>query len=204
VSYPQDNLRTVLDALVAMGSVTPLPYWQVNVPPSEQSNTCPPFLQNLSAKDIGILSTPDSSYQILSWPSVQRIISLNRIDLFQRIPSDLRRYLAYIQKIKKSHGSIMNFMLKQRLHWALPIKAEGGLFEKDGDIRILKNDWPYGIDERIVHLVVWTKFELEDDPATDDLTDEARAAIQKYVDQRFGQRVGNDNVRLIVILPGRN
>ena len=32
-------------------------------------------------------------------------------------------------------------------------------------MRILYNDWPYGLVDGIVHLVVWTKFDLEDDPA---------------------------------------
>lgn len=180
-----------------MGSITPLPYWQVNVSPSERETACPKFLQHLSAKDVGILSTPDSCYQILSWPSVQEIIALNRLDLFQRVPSDLRRYLAYIQEIKQSHGSVMNFMLEKRLGWALPIKAEGGLFEKEEDWKILKNDWPYGIDKRVVHLVVWTKFELKDDPLTNDLTNEAREAIQSFVDETFGKRLGKKNVSVV-------
>lgn len=46
-----------------------------------------------------------------------------------------------------------------------------------------------------VHLVVWTKFELEDDPATDDLTPQARAEIDKYVDDTFCSKLGKDNVR---------
>lgn len=37
--------------------------------------------------------------------------------------------------------------------------------------------------------MVWTKFELEDDPATDDLTPSARAAIEAYVQRTFCSRV---------------
>lgn len=62
------------------------------------------------------------------------------------------------------------------------------------DIKILHNDWPYGVDERIVHLVVWTKFELEDDPATDDLTPEARQMIDDYVEKTFRSRVNAEQV----------
>ena len=32
-----------------------------------------------------------------------------------------------------------------------------------GDIKIIYNDWPYGIDKSIVHLCVWTKFPLDVD-----------------------------------------
>lgn len=95
----------------------------------------------------------------------------------------------------------MNFMLKERLGWTLPIKPEGGLFEKEADWKILKNDWPYGIDRRVVHLVVWTKFELEDDPLTDDLTNEAREAIQSFVDKTFGEKLGKENVSVVEEFP---
>lgn len=74
------------------------------------------------------------------------------------------------------------------------MKAEGKPFEEEEDVKILWNDWPYGIDERIVHLVVWTKFELEDDLETNDLTDEARGKIEKYVEERFRRRCGDENV----------
>ena len=67
------------------------------------------------------------------------------------------------------------------------------IFEAD-DIKILYNDWPYGIDEGIVHLVVWTKFVLEDDPETDDLTPEMRKDIDEYVDRTFGSRMPPDKV----------
>lgn len=63
------------------------------------------------------------------------------------------------------------------------------------DIKILFNDWPYGLDEKIVHLVVWTKFDLEDDPATDDLTPGARKAIDAFVNATFCSRVTPDHVR---------
>jgi hypothetical protein len=173
--------------ILTMGSmVDSLPYWQVNVPEAERTYDCPDFLQNLSKKDLGIISTPDRDFTKLSWPTVQKLISDNRIDLFQRIPSELRRYLAFNWKLKQDYGSVMNFVLSQRLQWTLPILPKGNPFEFADDIKILWNDWPYGIDERIVHLVIWTKFDLEDDPATDDLTATARAEIDRYVDQTFG------------------
>ncbi|KAK4230497.1 hypothetical protein QBC38DRAFT_28917 [Podospora fimiseda] len=185
-----------------MGSTTPseeetLPYWQINVPPSLRTPICPPFLLNINTKDYGIISTPDSLYQIESWPTVQSKIAQNRLDLFQRKPSDLRRYLEFTYNLKQEWGSVMNFILSQRLKWELPIVPQGNPFEskyEKEDIRILRNDWPYGIDERIVHLVVWTKFELVDDERTGDLTDEARREIDEWVGKKFGERVGRDNV----------
>lgn len=186
-----------------MGSVTPaareeLPYWQINVTPALREAKCPAFLATLNPKDMGIICTPDAEYHILTWAEVQSIIARNRIDLFQRVPSELRRYLAYNFGLKEKYGSVMEFVLQKRLGWTVPIVSKGGPFEKESDVKVLWNDWPYGIDERIVHLVVWTKFELKDDPATDDLTVEARREIDEYVDEVFGKRVGKENVSLVI------
>ena len=67
------------------------------------------------------------------------------------------------------------------------------------DLKILYNDWPYGVDENIIHLVCWTKFELEDDPATDDLTPKARRAIDDYVQRTFRSRIPAENVGLYTL-----
>ena len=55
------------------------------------------------------------------------------------------------------------------------------------------NDWPYGIDARIVHLVVWTKFELEDDPETGISTPESHREIDAYVQKTFGAKLKPGN-----------
>lgn len=41
----------------------------------------------------------------------------NRIDLFQRKPSELRKYRAYTYKLAQEYGSVMEFVLKERLQW---------------------------------------------------------------------------------------
>ncbi|ODH12684.1 hypothetical protein ACO22_08019 [Paracoccidioides brasiliensis] len=62
------------------------------------------------------------------------------------------------------------------------------------DFKILYNDWPYGVEEDIVHLVVWTKFELEDDPATDDLTPRMRREIDVFVERTFRSKMPAEKV----------
>ncbi|KAE9581090.1 hypothetical protein CGMCC3_g3207 [Colletotrichum fructicola] len=171
-----------------------LPYWQVNVPPEHRTEECPEGLRNLSAKDVGILSTPDAEYVPQSWETVRRFVATNRLDLFQRVPSELRRYRLFIHQLIQEHGSVMNFVLRRRLGWEEPLVSQGKPFELDKDLKILVNDWPYGIDERIVHLVVWTKFELEEDLATGDLTEVARGEIEAYVDRTFRSRTKPDSV----------
>lgn len=174
-----------------------LPFWQVNVPASECTKECPDFLANLNSKDLAIINTPDSQYHNLSWAEVQQIITGNRLDLFQRMPSQLRRYLAYNWKLKQEYGSVMQFIMSQRLGWKEPIQTEAAPFKAENDVKILWNDWPYGIDAKIVHLVVWTKFPLVDDPKTGNLTDEAREEINDFVDQTFCEKVGKDNVSVM-------
>jgi hypothetical protein len=88
--------------------------------------------------------------------------------------------------------SFSNFRLKFNPKRINPGKVD----PKPGteDIRILYNDWPYGVSKDIIHLVVWTKFPLEDDPMTGDLTQSARDGIEGYVRRRFW-RVPAEQVR---------
>jgi len=172
-----------------------LPYWQVNVDEEERSLECPDYLRNLSDKDVAILKTPDHSYTHMSWSEVQGIIAANRIDLFQRVPSDLRRYREFTWTLQRRYGSVMDFVLTQRVQWPTPVIPKGRPFEFDEDVKILHNDWSYGIDERIVHLVVWTKFKLDVDPATGgDLTDQAREQIDAFVQGKLSAKVSRDSV----------
>ncbi|KAL3465464.1 hypothetical protein BJX64DRAFT_252461 [Aspergillus heterothallicus] len=174
------------------------PYWNFNIPPAQRTADCPSFLQNQSEKNISILSTPDEQYRRQGWDLVRHIVETNQIDQFQRLPSDLRRYLQYKEQIIRDYGSIMRFVVKERLHWgdgiAEDLKPKGRPFEYAEDIRILHNDWPYGLAHGIVHLVVWTKFALEDDPATDDLTPRARKEIDEYVKQTFCSQLSPNQV----------
>lgn len=63
-------------------------------------------------------------------------------------------------------------------------------------MKTIYNDWPYGIDSRIVHLCVWTKFPLPDDPETEfkTVTPEYRKLIDDYVDANFRKSVPPENV----------
>ncbi|MCJ1337289.1 hypothetical protein MMC09_002571 [Bachmanniomyces sp. S44760] len=171
-----------------------LPYWLVNVPKDQWPAGCPDYLVNANAKDRGILSTPDAEYHVHTWPEVQQIIKTNRIDLFQRVPSELRRYLGFNWDCKKQYGSVLNFVRQERLKWEDLTPRSKIPFLNPDDIKVLYNDWPYGVDEKIVHLVVWTKFDLEDDPETDDLTPIARKEIDDFVNETFYKRVPKEQV----------
>ncbi|PSR81689.1 hypothetical protein BD289DRAFT_372335 [Coniella lustricola] len=178
-----------------------LPYWQVNVPPSERQTDCPAPLRNLSAKDRRLIGLPDEEYRVQSWAEVVDIVRTGRLADFRRWPTELRRYREFIWRLNNANhgGGVMAHILCNRLQWTEADLATAAaavasknhdrstLFACDDDYKILWNDWPYGIDRRIVHLVVWTKFELEDDAQTED-------EIERFVQKTFSSLVAEDKL----------
>lgn len=87
----------------------------------------------LTEKDLAQLATPDEDYVLQTWEVLKTIISVshpnrdvwtltapldeNRIEDLKRVPSDLKRYIAWSHQTKKEYGSIQAFVLKERLHW---------------------------------------------------------------------------------------
>lgn len=179
-----------------MGSIAAIPYWHVNVPMTERTMDCPEFLRGMQGKDLRVVSTPDSDYEIQTWDEVCNIVSTNTLERFQRVPSQLRRYKAFSYKLAKRYGTIADFVLTERLKWTEPVVARGAPFQYADDYKILYNDWPYGLDSRIIHLVVWTKFELKAGSVGGDLTGKARDEIESFVTKTFRSKMPQGHVRL--------
>jgi hypothetical protein len=53
------------------------------------------------------------------------------VDKFHRVPSDLRRYRQFTHRLVKEYGSIMNFIVDERLQWKT-LRPRGRPFEFDG------------------------------------------------------------------------
>lgn len=170
-----------------------MPFWLVNVPRDQWPSECPDFLKELGEKDRRIIGTPDKEYRRLAWEECVELIRTNRVDKFHRVPSDLRRYRQFTHRLIKEYGSIMEFIVNERLRWQ-SMTPTGKPFECEDDIKILYNDWPYGVDEKIVHLVIWTKFELEEIEGTDELTPETQRGIEDFVEQSFCSKVKHEHV----------
>lgn len=68
---------------------------------------------------------------------------------------------------------------------------------RPGEIKILPNDWPYGLDRRINHLVVWTKFPLPVNPSTGYLTDATKSRVERYVFEVFCGEQGVDREKVV-------
>lgn len=110
----------------------------------------------------------------------------------KRLPTDLRRYLAWSHTIKRKYAGITNFVIQERLFWT-PISSTGPPlfhhhnstpFADPRDYAVLVNDWPYGFTSDIVHLLVWSRARIEVDAERGDVTASSRGRIVEFV-QRF-------------------
>lgn len=111
----------------------------------------------------------------------------------------------------------MNYICQRRLYWqSTPVSPAES--ESDGssstaspaavfafknpvpfadpeDYRILRNDWPYGLDPGISHLVVWLRTPIAVKSDEGHLTDESRALIVAFVHKKFVARLAQDPER---------
>jgi hypothetical protein len=62
------------------------------------------------------------------------------------VPSDLRKYLEYTAQIKAAYGSVMQFVVKERLGWGdgntQDLQPKGGPFEFEGMLLLLPLQLP--------------------------------------------------------------
>ncbi|MCJ1442929.1 MAG: hypothetical protein MMC23_003426 [Stictis urceolatum] len=165
---------------------TTLPYWLVNVPPNQRPKKCPDYLRDLSDKDRFIIATRDEDFHELSWHEVKQLVARKDFAALKRRPSQLRLYRWFVYMLKEEYGSVFNFILQKRLKWQRDLAPDSSTpLECEDDYAVLYNDCPYGIDGRIVHLVVWTKVSFASDAATGELTSEAQGQIEAFVRKRF-------------------
>lgn len=105
-----------------------------------------------------------------------------------------------------------NFILQNRVCWAEsvdPLSLAAGdprftdvksliPFAERQDYRILVNDWPYGLDEGIVHVCVWLKVRLPVDDNVGDLTPEGRGMVEDFVNEKFVGGLGVEGTDRVI------
>lgn len=167
--------------------------------PPEIDLSNPPF--PLTAIDRALLATPDDQFHRITWSDLSSIITSNKLEELKRLPSDLKKYLAWSHNIKTRYGSITAFVIQERLKWTpLPRgKDEAGKevgpprfayesaipFANEKDYAVLLNDWPYGLAPGISHLLVWSKTPIAVDAERGDVTAESRRRIVEFVERVF-------------------
>jgi len=100
--------------------------------------------------------------------------------------------------VKQKYGSVMTYLLDQRLLWE-PIEDESGAlrfdvvnstpFTDSADYKILRNDWTYAFVPGVKHIVVWLKQRLPVD-GKGALSEEGRALVEDFVKKEFRDKAG--------------
>lgn len=99
---------------------------------------------------------------------------------------------------------VTEFICRERLGW-VPLSAEkqrqqgsafehrsSTLFEEPSDFQVLHNDWPYGFEPSISHIVVWLKTPIPVDPRTGQPTAAAQEQIESFVQMHFTESLGGE------------
>lgn len=108
----------------------------------------------------------------------------------------MHKYLRWSFKTKKAYGSITNFVVKERLAWTprepdQPVSAHSFShhspvpFQDARDYAILLNDWPYGFEAGIKHILVWSRTPIAVDDTRGDVTSESKRVIEEFVGTHF-------------------
>jgi len=103
--------------------------------------------------------------------------------------------MKWTAETKAEYGSMTNYLLAHRLpkNWGRPPfhpKSEVP-FADPSDYRVLPNDWPYGFEPGITHIVVWSRTPIATDPDRGgDMTPESRELVAAFVKRFFVDRLG--------------
>ncbi|QUC22249.1 uncharacterized protein UV8b_06490 [Ustilaginoidea virens] len=148
----------------------------------------------LTDADKWVLSQTDQEFKRHDWEELRQVVETNNLSVLKRRPSDLRRYMAWAAETKARYGSMTQYLLCNRLpkSWGQPpFTPESRVpFEKPSDYAVLLNDWPYGLEPDIAHLVVWTRTPIPTDGDKGDMTPASRALVGDFVQRYFVEALG--------------
>lgn len=65
-------------------------------------------------------------------------------------------------------------------------------FEDSRDYAILLNDWPYGFEPGIKHILVWSRTPIAVDATRGDVTAESKRIIEEFVERQFVHTLAGD------------
>lgn len=137
---------------------------------------------------------------IITWAVPLTEIAEHNLSILKRWPSDLKRYIRWSIDTRAAYGSVPNFVRIERLKWDIlptstvttgPQFAFNNVvpFADPNDYKILVNDWPYGYEPGIKHIIVWLKTRLETEPTKGDMTPKSRQQVETFIQNTFVDRV---------------
>jgi hypothetical protein len=102
--------------------------------------------------------------------------------------------MKWTTEVKAEYGSMTQYILAKRLpkSWGWPpfTVTSSVPFADASDYHVLLNDWPYGLEPNITHLVVWSRTAIPVDSEKGDLTPESRAQVEDFVQRYFTDTLG--------------
>ena len=120
-------------------------------------------------------------------------LARNELSKIQRERTCLSQYRQWAAEIREQYGSMTDYLLSNRLpkSWGRPpfSPALSRPFEDPSDFRVLLNDWPYGLDSNITHIIVWSRTPIATQFADGDMTSSGRSSIEAFVQRYFVDRL---------------
>lgn len=124
----------------------------------------------------------------------------HNLSILTRWPSDLKRYIRWSIDTRATYGTVPNFVRIERLKWDVLPSSTGATgpqfavqnsipFADPRDYKILINDWPYGYEPGIKHIIVWLKTRLETEPTKGDMTPKSRQQVEAFIQKTFVERI---------------
>lgn len=110
--------------------------------------------------------------------------------------------MTWTSAINAEYGSMSKYILANRLpkSWGQPpFQPQSTIpFEDPSDYAVLLNDWPYGMEPGITHIVVWSRTLIAVDQDKGDMTPESRRQIQDFVKRYFEDALPDDGKNRVV------
>lgn len=123
-------------------------------------------------------------HQVMDWQMIQRIVTTDDLTYLERHPDCEKEYMEWSKAIKQHYGGLEQYLAIERLGWdrdklptvngtASPSDVmNDAVIDDPSNIKVVFNDWPYGIPPGSKHYVVWCKhpiiapvlFETSDTP----------------------------------------
>lgn len=162
-----------------------------NLPGMSSSSSSQTMVEiDCSDRDLEILSRDEVQYKPITWAEIHDIVATNSLIRLSRKPSDLRYYLQKKREFSANYGGTMVYILKEKLHWTLPIVASDAVYLKHAsDVKVLLNDFPYGVEPNVMHFVVWLKVKIPEE-ADGVLSGAVKQRIAAYVKRTFQDYFG--------------
>ena len=103
---------------------------------------------------------------------VIQVVTADDLDKLLRHPDCEKEYIDWAKDIKAHYGGLENYIVKERLGWdkgdlplvesnASPTQFFNDIIMNDlSNIKVVFNDWPYGIPLDCKHYVVWCKYPI--------------------------------------------